>query len=99
MIDKEKVLMGLECCSMNGNGCRQCPYNKECDEMPDFGNAQLCSDALELLKSQPEQEHGHWKGFTQSRYFGKDDYGEPICEKALSNIRTALGAEPRWMER
>ena len=115
MIDKEKVLTGLECCSMNGNGCRQCPYNKECDEMPDFGNAQLCSDALELLKEQqetiesfqstinkltkelaeqpeqkffvdsdgkmtplPVQKHGHWKGFTQSRYFGMDDDGEPI---------------------
>ena len=54
MIDKEKVLTGLECCSMNGNGCRQCPYNKECDVMPDFGNAQLCSDALELLKEQSQ---------------------------------------------
>ncbi len=58
MIDKEKVLTGLECCSMNGNGCRQCPYNKECDVMPDFGNAQLCSDALELLK-QPEDKELH----------------------------------------
>lgn len=99
MIDKEKVLTGLECCSMNGNGCKRCPYNKDCDEMPDYGNAQLCSDALELLKEQretiaslqgticklnaalaeqPEQKHGHWKGFTQSRYFGTDDDGEPI---------------------
>lgn len=50
MTDRKKTLQGLKCCSMNGNGCRQCPYNKECDEMPDFGNAQLCSDALELLK-------------------------------------------------
>ena len=58
MIDKEKVLTGLECCSMNGKGCRQCPYNKECDVMPDFGNAQLCSDALELLK-QPEDKELH----------------------------------------
>lgn len=78
MIDKEKVLTGLECCRMNGNGCKRCPYNKDCDEMPDFGNAYLCSDALELLKSQPEQKRGHWKGFTQSRYFGTDDDGEPI---------------------
>lgn len=78
MIDKEKVLTGLECCCTNGKGCRQCPYNKECDVMPDFGNAQLCSDALELLKEQPEQKPGHWKGFTQSRYFGTDDDGEPI---------------------
>lgn len=54
MIDKEKVLTGLECCSMNGNGCKRCPYNKDCDEMPDFGNAYLCFDALELLKDQQE---------------------------------------------
>lgn len=54
MIDREKVLKGLECCSMNGNGCRQCPYNKDCDEMPDYGNAHLCSDAMELLKEQQE---------------------------------------------
>lgn len=50
MADLQNVMQGLECCSMNGKGCRQCPYNKDCDEMPDFGNAQLCSDALELLK-------------------------------------------------
>ena len=30
------------------------------------------------LAEQPEQKHGHWKGFTQSRYFGMDDDGEPI---------------------
>ena len=57
MADREKVLKGLKCCSMNGNGCRQCPYNKDCDEMPDYGNAHLCSDALELLN---EQKYGHW---------------------------------------
>lgn len=99
MIDKGKVLTGLECCRMNGKGCRQCPYNKDCDEMPDFGNAYLCSDALELLKEQPKQrffvdsdgkmtplpvqKHGHWKGFTQSRYFGTDDDGEPIFRDGL----------------
>ena len=53
MTDKEKVLTGLECCRMNGKWCRQCPYNKDCDEMPDYGNAHLCSDALELLKNEP----------------------------------------------
>ena len=58
MIDKEKVLTGLECCRMNGSGCKRCPYNKDCDEMPDYGNAQLCSDALELLK-QPEDKELH----------------------------------------
>lgn len=54
MIDKGKVLTGLECCSMNGNGCKRCPYNKDCDEMPDYGNAYLCSDAMELLNEQQE---------------------------------------------
>lgn len=29
------------------------------------------------------QKHGHWKGFTQSRYFGMDDYGEPIFRDGL----------------
>lgn len=53
MVDLQNVMQGLECCcSMNGKGCRQCPYNKDCDEMPDYGNAHLCSDALELLKKQ-----------------------------------------------
>ena len=33
------------------------------------------TNAPELLN---EQKHGHWKGFTQSRYFGMDDDGEPI---------------------
>ena len=32
---------------------------------------------------QPEQKHGHWKGFTQSRYFGMDDDGEPIFRDGL----------------
>ena len=54
MADREKVITGLECCRMNGKGCRQCPYNKDCDEMPDYGNAHLCSNALELLKEQQE---------------------------------------------
>ena len=56
MIDLEKVLKGLECCSMNGSGCKRCPYNKDCDEMSDYGNAQLCSDALELLKQPVDKE-------------------------------------------
>ena len=56
MADLEKVLKGLECCCMNGKGCRQCPYNKDCDEMPDYGNAYLCSDALELLKQPVDKE-------------------------------------------
>ena len=72
MIDKQLIIDGLECCSGRVS-CNSCPYNGM-DDCVDV----LKRRALELLKSQPEQEHGHWKGFTQSRYFGKDDYGEPI---------------------
>ena len=54
MIDRDKVLKGLECCcSMTGEACRQCPYDEECAEMIGSGSAHLCSDALELLKDEP----------------------------------------------
>ena len=55
MIDREKVLKGLECCcSMTGNACRQCPYDEECAKMIGSGSAHLCANALELLKEQQE---------------------------------------------
>lgn len=51
-------------------------YNSwDCTGKPSF-------DDIEI-KEQPEQKHGHWKGFTQSRYFGNDDYGEPIFRDGL----------------
>ena len=75
MIDRKKVLSGLEC---HRNGfCFACPYNDDVIETTNC-KRQLVEDAIELLKSQPEQKPGHWKGFTQSRYFGTDDDGEPI---------------------
>ena len=65
MIDREKVLKGLECCcSMTGNACRQCPYDEECAKMIGSGSAHLCANALELLKQQPEivrcKDCTHW---------------------------------------
>lgn len=51
MVDKNKVLNGLECCcSMTGDACRQCPYDEECAKMIGSGSAHLCANALELLK-------------------------------------------------
>ena len=71
MSDLEKVITGLECCSVK-QSCSGCPWmGIDC-------NDRLHLAALELLREQPEQKHGHWKGFTQSRYFGTDDDGEPI---------------------
>lgn len=75
MVDREKVLKGLEC--HRSGFCFACPYNDDVIETTNC-KRQLVEDAIELLKSQPEQKPGHWKGFTQSRYFGTDDDGEPI---------------------
>ena len=102
MIDKEKVLTGLECCSMNGNGCRQCPYNKECDEMPDFGNAHLCSDALELLK-QPVDKELHLddldvlvnmiaiKAKAEGRFFSPYEVGLALVQRGQHDERFKWG--------
>jgi hypothetical protein len=48
MVDREKVLSGLEHCRRGPIGCQQeCPYTS------DFGcRSQLAADALELLKDQ-----------------------------------------------
>ena len=50
MIDREKVIKGLECC-LNVGDCQ-----KQCDYFPDNGcDKELMRDALELLKAQDEK--------------------------------------------
>lgn len=54
MTDREKVIKGLECCSMmSGDECRECPYGHECrdTDLP-YGMPHLAADALALLKEQ-----------------------------------------------
>ena len=54
MIDREKVLKGLECCAaMGGYECQKCPYRHECldNDLP-YGMPHLAADALALLKEQ-----------------------------------------------
>lgn len=56
MIDKEKVLKGLECCAdRTGKLCKTCPYdfihNENC-----MGD--MARDALELIKEQEEKIKG-----------------------------------------
>lgn len=55
MVDREKVIKGLECCTQGVNGadpiCSECPYNEnkmDCDY-------DMMADALELLKAQEPQ--------------------------------------------
>lgn len=53
MIDKEKILKGLECCSaMSGHECRKCPYSDECIgvEIP-YGMGHLAGNAFELIQA------------------------------------------------
>lgn len=51
MIDREKVIKGLEHCA--GDGCKGCQYYEDC-EMED-GFTALARDALALLKAQSEE--------------------------------------------
>lgn len=56
MIDREKVIKGLECCaSMDGSVCRECPYSSECvtgEATYQTGTAHLAADAISILKEQ-----------------------------------------------
>lgn len=72
MPDSEKVIKGYTCCEIDAS-CTFCPYFSSNTCIADLRN-----DVFELLKEQSKQKPGHWKGFTQSRYFGTDDDGEPI---------------------
>lgn len=56
MIDREKVLKGLECCAaMGGYECQKCPYRHECldNDLP-YGMSHLATDALALLEERDE---------------------------------------------
>lgn len=79
MADREKVFDAIRNCVTEPK-CKDCPW-EDCEKIgckrvkvP----VTLLLDTLELLKEQPKQKNGHWKAFTQSRYFGNDDDGEPI---------------------
>lgn len=50
MPDREKVIKGLEHCTKDG--CRDCPYEKNCDVFDNAFSGTLVKDALELLKEQ-----------------------------------------------
>ena len=81
MIDRDKVLKGLECCcSMTGEACRQCPYDEECAEMIGSGSAHLRADALELLKTQQKEI----EKLTQARH------SKVVCRDCGFTYDTAL---------
>ena len=69
MIDREKVIKGLECC-MSEHICRGCSYkiNDECEDGGYFYSKAI-EDALTLLKEQeavrPRYIDGKWNHFTK----------------------------------
>ena len=53
MIDREKVIKGLECCiNPVPHICRKCSYKGTPDDYPHCVHSRLQTDALELLKEQ-----------------------------------------------
>jgi len=90
MIDKEKVIEGLQHCACGvPNGCKDCPY----DPLPPrICVALLTKDALELLKERepvaPYWFEGIWKcgkcGDGVVGY-GTDHYGKfcPVCGRRV----------------
>lgn len=52
MSDREKVLIGLKCLVTEDGICDECPYNER-----GFCVENIASDALVLLKEQPEIIH------------------------------------------
>ena len=55
MIDKEKIIKGLEQCKTVNGKCNECPYD---DGLINFTacTSKLCNDALELLKEYEVRE-------------------------------------------
>lgn len=56
MIDRGKVIKGLECCSaVPEHDCENCPYDKETGDYI-CGSREMKREAIELLKEQEEEE-------------------------------------------
>ena len=106
MIDHEKVIKGLECCSaMSGDECRECPYGRECldNDLP-YGMPHLAADALALLKDRgakypvcekcgKEIDHINTSVFS---YDGSDsDYSVPITY-SKENGCVSFSTSQKW---
>ena len=94
MVDREKVIEGLEHCS-SGEGCRGCPYNKT-----ESGHACLFDcvrDALALLKEQEERigvltrAIKHMPRLTKLLDVYGDGYAKVVrCKDCRSNHQCAI---------
>ena len=58
MIDREKVIKGLECCAVPGGNCEECPYQHSGvgEYFESKCVSKLSADALALLKAHEKKE-------------------------------------------
>lgn len=86
MIDREKVIKGLECCMINPDFCDRtnCPYAGKGDEN-DYCDVKLIKDTIALLKAQEPVAHGRWI----------DQCGDMEC----SECHTIIDSEALWYYR
>lgn len=47
------------------------------------GVVKMSTEVRDIIVELLRNRRGYWKGFTQSRYFGTDDDGEPIFRDGL----------------
>lgn len=83
MIDREKVIKGLECCiESDDEACpKECPFYKECltDDRPFFPAIHA---ALELLKEQEPEKVFHAKERSINESYGKTGFC-PRCNQLV----------------
>lgn len=73
MLDKEKVIKGLDCCSSIDNNCADCPYNYDGD-MGENGclRLKLIPDALALPEEQEATKPKIYETWKYCPYCGRE---------------------------
>lgn len=82
MIDCEKVIKGLNCCSGSDSCANSCPYYDNCGNNYSC-TSNLAKDALALLKEQ-ETKTGKW--IEQTDYMGDTYYDCSVCNESWITI-------------
>ena len=97
MIDREKVIKGLECCTNQNVNCKaECPYYgaKPCPEMDCFDVVK--KDALALLKAQ-EPKPVHVTAIISNRKIGEcPNCGKPINSGDYPRYCGDCGQAVKW---
>ena len=106
MIDREKVIKGLECCIKSNDDCEcpdECPYYEKCWEGEQVKlNDQLMKDAKELLKEQQwvsaEEKKMTLKQIAENHGLTPDgvDYALRQYQTVISEITHGMLSKPSY---